>query len=180
MCCSQAIVRTPTNPHAYAPNEQECQAEADRAFLLTLAIPMALAVAAAAYVARPPPQELKDSGQIFEDDSTGSVFALPEKDTEPERDKDVSDTQAAYPNTADVPCLGGPKLTSQSQPLYCGAHTQQSSRSETPTHHVALPGLTSSSSPSSSTLPLSLPLHLSGPVGVPAHQLHPLACVNRL
>jgi len=68
---------------------QECQAEADRAFLLTLTIPMALAVAAAAYVARPPPQELKDSGQIFEDDNTGFVFETSEKELEPERDKDV-------------------------------------------------------------------------------------------
>lgn len=56
---------------------------------MTLTIPMALAVVAAAYVARPPPQELKESGQIFEDDKTGFLFETSEKDMEPERDKDV-------------------------------------------------------------------------------------------
>lgn len=68
---------------------QECQAEADRAFLLTLTVPLCLAVAAAAYVARPPPQELKDSGQVFEDDKTGFLFEVAEAEAEPERDKDV-------------------------------------------------------------------------------------------
>lgn len=69
---------------------QECQSQADQAFVLGLAIPMCLAVAAAAYVARPPPRELKDSGSVFEDDSTGFMFAKEEGEAEPERDKDVS------------------------------------------------------------------------------------------
>jgi hypothetical protein len=51
---------------------------------------MCLAVAAAAYVARPPPQELKDSGQVFEDDTTGFMFAKEAGEADPERDKDVS------------------------------------------------------------------------------------------
>lgn len=58
--------------------------------MLGLAIPMCLAVAAAAYVARPPPEELTDSGQVFEDPSTGFMFAKDEGEAEPERDKDVS------------------------------------------------------------------------------------------
>lgn len=69
---------------------QECQDQADRATLVAMAVPICLAVAAAAYVARPPPQELKDSGQVFEDDSTGFLFEVSEADAEPERDKDVS------------------------------------------------------------------------------------------
>mgnify|MGYP001807206392 CR=1 FL=1 len=69
---------------------QECQDHADRASLLAIAIPICLAVAAAAYVARPPPQELKDSGQVFEDDTTGFMFEKSEGELEPERDKDVS------------------------------------------------------------------------------------------
>jgi hypothetical protein len=68
----------------------ECQSEADQAFVLAMAIPMCLAVAAAAYVARPPPQELKDSGQVFEDDTTGFMFAKEAGEADPERDKDVS------------------------------------------------------------------------------------------
>jgi hypothetical protein len=71
-------------------NLQECQDHADKASLLAMAIPICLAVAAAAYVARPPPQELKDSGQVFEDDTTGFLFEKSEGELEPERDKDVS------------------------------------------------------------------------------------------
>lgn len=74
-------------------NLQECQAEADKAFILALAVPMALAVAAAAYVARPPPQELVELGQVFEDDTTGFLFEKFDDEMEPERDKDVSTSE---------------------------------------------------------------------------------------
>jgi hypothetical protein len=68
---------------------QECQAEADRAFIWATALPVCLAIAAAAYVARPPPQELTESGQVFQDDSTGFMFEKSADELEPERDKDV-------------------------------------------------------------------------------------------
>lgn len=60
---------------------QECQANADRTFLIALAVPLAAAAAAAAYLLRPPPQELKESGQVFEDETTGFVFQVPEDGT---------------------------------------------------------------------------------------------------
>eukprot|EP00882_Tetradesmus_deserticola_P006919 GHRQ01007289.1.p1 GENE.GHRQ01007289.1~~GHRQ01007289.1.p1 ORF type:complete len:321 (+),score=76.04 GHRQ01007289.1:173-1135(+) len=66
---------------------QECQANADRTFLLALAIPLVAAAAVVAYLLRPPPQELKDSGQVFEDEATGFSFYAPEDGTVPERDK---------------------------------------------------------------------------------------------
>lgn len=65
--------------------------------MLGLAIPMCLAVAAAAYVARPPPQELQDSGKVFEDKSTGFMFAKEEGEADPERDKDVRSTPLPLP-----------------------------------------------------------------------------------
>jgi hypothetical protein len=60
---------------------QECQANADRTFLLALAVPLAAAAAAVAYLLRPPPQELKESGQLFEDEATGFLFHSPEEGT---------------------------------------------------------------------------------------------------
>eukprot|EP00882_Tetradesmus_deserticola_P008531 GHRQ01008996.1.p1 GENE.GHRQ01008996.1~~GHRQ01008996.1.p1 ORF type:complete len:294 (+),score=64.92 GHRQ01008996.1:166-1047(+) len=66
---------------------QECQANADRTFLLALAIPLVAAAAAVAYLLRPPPQELKDSEQVFEDEATGFLFYTPEDGTVPERDR---------------------------------------------------------------------------------------------
>jgi hypothetical protein len=60
---------------------QECQANADRTFLLALAVPLAAAAAAVAYLLRPPPQELKESGQVFEDEATGFLFHTPEEGT---------------------------------------------------------------------------------------------------
>lgn len=69
---------------------QACQDNADRTFIIALTIPTLIAAAAAAYIVRPAPQELKESGTVFEDESTGFMFQAPEQGTPPERDKDVS------------------------------------------------------------------------------------------
>jgi hypothetical protein len=66
---------------------QECQANADRSLLIALAVPLAAAAAALAYLLRPVPAELKDSGQVFEDEASGFLFHTPEEGTVPERDK---------------------------------------------------------------------------------------------
>jgi hypothetical protein len=44
-------------------------------------VPLAAAAAAIAYMLRPPPQELKESGQVFEDEATGFLFHTPEEGT---------------------------------------------------------------------------------------------------
>ncbi|GAB4813742.1 hypothetical protein N2152v2_000788 [Parachlorella kessleri] len=58
----------------------------DRAFLAAVGIPLAVLVAAVAYLTRPPPQDRLDSGELFEDSITGTVFEAPEG-TQPERDR---------------------------------------------------------------------------------------------
>lgn len=60
------------------PASQECQANADRTFILALAVPLLAAAGAIAYLLRPAPQQLKDSGQLFEDEATGFLFQAPE------------------------------------------------------------------------------------------------------
>eukprot|EP00879_Flechtneria_rotunda_P002418 GHRR01002615.1.p1 GENE.GHRR01002615.1~~GHRR01002615.1.p1 ORF type:complete len:300 (+),score=51.45 GHRR01002615.1:96-995(+) len=68
---------------------KECQQQADQAFLLGLAVPLIVAAAAATYIFRPPPQDLQERGQLFEDESTGTLFQAPDSQAaQPERDKD--------------------------------------------------------------------------------------------
>jgi len=68
--------------------DQECAAGADAAFLVALAVPLLAAAALAAYVLRPPPAHLVESGRVFEDPATGTLFEAPEGVT-PEVDKNV-------------------------------------------------------------------------------------------
>ncbi|EFJ42115.1 hypothetical protein VOLCADRAFT_119533 [Volvox carteri f. nagariensis] len=65
---------------------QVCQQDADRAFLLAVAVPLLAAAAVVSYLMRSPPAELTDSGRVFEDPSTGTRFEAPEG-VVPERDK---------------------------------------------------------------------------------------------
>lgn len=58
--------------------------------MVVLALPVIVAVASIAYLLRPLPKELKDSGAVFEDPATGAVFEAPDG-TVPERDKSVGD-----------------------------------------------------------------------------------------
>lgn len=161
--------------------EQECQANADRSFLLAIAIPMVLAVAGAAYVARPPPQELRDSGQVFEEESTGFLFEVPD-DTEPELDKDVSVVCVRRL------CWCG-WLTGCCKCVCCMLAVWQLlvwhmpnglPSSHPPTQLPAFAPL--SRFITSDCLPTCLPLSLthSGPAGVQSVELYPPACCNRL
>jgi hypothetical protein len=84
--CSAAL----TTHTRLAVHLQECAANADQAFLTAVSLPVLAAVAAAAYVARPPPAELRESGEVFEDEATGVMFQAEPDEAEPERDKDVS------------------------------------------------------------------------------------------
>lgn len=65
---------------------QECQAAADRAFLIAILTPVTVAAAVIAYKLRPPPQELQASGRLFDDPATGTLFEAP-SGVLPERDK---------------------------------------------------------------------------------------------
>jgi hypothetical protein len=75
-----------------------CQQVADQAFTLSLAIPMAIAAIAAAFVAQPAPKELKESGKVFEDPATGVVFGAPGGEP-PLRDDKVSSARIHIRNT---------------------------------------------------------------------------------
>lgn len=66
--------------------DSQCAANADAAFLTALAIPLVAACAVGAWVLRPPPKELMDSGRVFEDPKTGTIFEAPEGFS-PELDK---------------------------------------------------------------------------------------------
>ncbi|GBF97990.1 hypothetical protein Rsub_10664 [Raphidocelis subcapitata] len=66
--------------------DAECAAHADRAFSVAIAAPLLAAAAALAWVLRRPPKELLDSGRVFEDDVTGTLFEAPDGMT-PEFDK---------------------------------------------------------------------------------------------
>jgi hypothetical protein len=68
---------------------QACQEEADKAFLIGVSLPVLIAAGAITYILRSPAKELRESGRIFEDSSTGTVFEAPEG-VQPARDKDVS------------------------------------------------------------------------------------------
>jgi hypothetical protein len=68
--------------------DADCAARADASFLVAIAVPLLLAAAAGAWALQPPPQELRDSGRVFEDPSTGTLFEAPEG-VRPEVDKDV-------------------------------------------------------------------------------------------
>ncbi|KAG2446849.1 hypothetical protein HYH02_008006 [Chlamydomonas schloesseri] len=65
---------------------QSCQEATDRAFLIALAVPLVVAALSLAYILRPPPPELTESGRVFEDPATGTRFEAPEG-VNPERDK---------------------------------------------------------------------------------------------
>jgi hypothetical protein len=81
-----------------------CHAASDEAFAATVALPMLLAAAAAAYVTRPVSDSLKSSGKVFEDPDTGVVFETP-KDRRPLRDKKVSWRDARYAALDSYCCL---------------------------------------------------------------------------
>ena len=51
-----------------------CQADADRAFVLAIVLPLLAAAAAAAVVLRPPPASSLQSGEIIEDPDSGALF----------------------------------------------------------------------------------------------------------
>lgn len=71
----------PPPPLAYVPPicfDADCAANADRAFLAALAVPLVAAAAIAAWVLRPPPRKLVESGRVFEDPDTGTMFEAPE------------------------------------------------------------------------------------------------------
>lgn len=67
----------------------ECAAEANTAFAAAIAIPLFAGLALGAYVLRPPPKQLLDSGRLFEDPKTGTIFEAP-AGASPELDKNVS------------------------------------------------------------------------------------------
>jgi hypothetical protein len=69
--------------------DAECAAGADAAFLTAVSLPLVAALAVGAWVLRPPPKELLDSGRLFEDPKTGTMFEAPEG-VSPEVDKNVS------------------------------------------------------------------------------------------
>ncbi|KIZ00235.1 hypothetical protein MNEG_7727 [Monoraphidium neglectum] len=66
--------------------DAECAAGADAAFLTAVSLPLVAALAVGAWVLRPPPKELLDSGRLFEDPKTGTMFEAPEG-VSPEVDK---------------------------------------------------------------------------------------------
>eukprot|EP00198_Chlamydomonas_reinhardtii_P011867 XP_001701204.1 predicted protein [Chlamydomonas reinhardtii] len=78
-----AVLLSFTSPVCFS---QSCQEATDRAFLIALAVPLVVAALSIAYVLRPPPPELTESGRVFEDPATGTRFEAPEG-VNPERDK---------------------------------------------------------------------------------------------
>ncbi|KAL6761927.1 hypothetical protein V8C86DRAFT_2526243 [Haematococcus lacustris] len=61
-----------------------CQANADRAFLLAVSVPVLVALGAVGYALRPLPKEELKEGKLFQDPDTGAVFqgsggTLPER-----------------------------------------------------------------------------------------------------
>eukprot|EP01025_Chloroclados_australasicus_P044868 TRINITY_DN4889_c0_g1_i11.p1 TRINITY_DN4889_c0_g1~~TRINITY_DN4889_c0_g1_i11.p1 ORF type:complete len:331 (+),score=48.29 TRINITY_DN4889_c0_g1_i11:41-994(+) len=64
---------------------QECQQQADQAFLIALSIPVIVAVIVIAYALRPLDKEVEEREELFQDPETGVIFeakegALPERD----------------------------------------------------------------------------------------------------
>eukprot|EP00775_Hariotina_reticulata_P008175 gene8175-8366_t len=94
MCCSsmkqlhEAVMDVRKQQLRHPDLQQECQADADRAFLIAVALPLLTAAVVLSYLLRPPPSELTEQGQIFEDESTGFFFQSSEEGAQPERDKD--------------------------------------------------------------------------------------------
>ncbi|GMH33601.1 hypothetical protein BSKO_01435 [Bryopsis sp. KO-2023] len=66
--------------------DQACQGDADRTFLIAIAIPIVVAVVSVAYLLRPLPEDAANREEIFSDPETGIVFEGPEG-TSPERDQ---------------------------------------------------------------------------------------------
>ena len=85
---------------------QTCQDGIDQQFIISLAIPVAVAIASVAWLLRPPPK----GEDIFEDPDTGAVFqATPGK--APARDRKVSGRVAAT-----SPCCTRGRLGANSLP----------------------------------------------------------------
>lgn len=85
-----AATASPT-PFAGACFDPACAAAADAAFAAAIAVPLTAAAALAAWwVLRRPPRELVESGRVFEDEETGTLFEVPgdaAEATAAERDK---------------------------------------------------------------------------------------------
>lgn len=68
---------------------QVCQDQVDRMFIIAIAIPISVAVAAIVYLLKPPPEAAMREAGVFSDPFTGNVFESPEGE-QPERDNRVT------------------------------------------------------------------------------------------
>lgn len=65
-------------PFAGACFTADCAAAADAAFAAAIILPLTAAAALGAWALRPPPADLLESGRVFEDEETGTLFEAPE------------------------------------------------------------------------------------------------------
>ena len=86
--------------------DADCAAAVDASFAAAIAVPLLAAAAVGAWVLRPPPKDLLDSGQVFEDPATGTLFEAPQG-VSPEVDKNVRGRREGRLSVVGNPWLSG-------------------------------------------------------------------------